>query len=221
MLLAASSERVGQRLGVGHGVGQVEFRVCVFVETERQDEQASLLCGAYRRRRPGHRSARRYGGDQIGAVIGDHFYDITAFIERKAAAQAQRLACGRGRPVDADGDFVDAPFHAPDAAVARGDFDFGIDLRRGGAAAVCRRKKTHRGRAAAGEHLVEVELRRRLAHEPARIAREFFAHQIGAVERLIDLVDADGFEPAHHVQQRRPVGGGRKEALRDDRDPLT
>ena len=217
--LARLLEGGGQRLGVRHRVGQLEGGVEVVVDADHQHVQAR------RRRRlgagPGDLGARRDRGDEVGAVVGDELDGVLAGVERHRLLQGDRPPCGRSRLFHhADGDAVDAPLGATDAAALVGeprlhgdkiDGEIVLDLVRGDGDA---------GHAAAVEQLGEVELGGGVLHLAVGIAGELLAHQVGAVEDLVELVDAEDLEAADDGQHVRALGRSVEEALRRHGEPF-
>ena len=76
------------------------------------------------------------------------------------------------------------------------------------------------GHAAAVEQLGEIELGGGLSHLAVGVAGELLAHQVGAVEGLVELVDAEHLEAADDAEHLRALGRGVEEALRGDGQPL-
>src|SRR5258707_10717953 len=118
----------------------------------------------------------------MAAVVRNALDLVAAFVERELAREARRRAARpgprRAAILHADGDAVDAPFDAPDPAAPVDDVDLDHDAIAARAIAFARRHERELRRVAARQHLVEVELRGRLAHQPARIAGKLFANQV-------------------------------------------
>src|SRR5262249_29739683 len=76
------------------------------------------------------------------------------------------------------------------------------------------------GRRPAVEHLVEVDNLRRVCHLPFLIARQRLAHQVLAVNGLVDLVDGAHVESAHNTKHSPPVGRSGEEPRGGNSPPI-
>jgi hypothetical protein len=86
------------------------------------------------------------------------------------------------------------------------------------ASTASRRDDRHLRRRAACHHLVEVELSCRRLHLAVRIAGEFLAHEIGAVESIVHLLDGRNLEPADDAQIFRSFRGAERVSMVSFRD---
>src|SRR5260370_10485704 len=78
----------------------------------------------------------------------------------------------------------------------------------------------HFRRATARDHLIQVELGCGFPHQSAQIAGQLLTDEIWSVQRLIELVDADGFHSADHVQEFGTMVRCSEEPLGRNRHPL-
>ena len=209
-----------KRLGIRHGVFEPECGVEVVVDAHREHVEPR------RHRRLGagplDLGARRDRGDQVGAVVGDDLDGVLARIEGHGLLQGDGLAGrGRGRLLDhADGDAVDAPLCRPMpppwSATTRlhGDEIVGRRLLR------LVRDDGHRGHAAAVDQLAEVEPGGGGLDLAVGVAGQLLAHQVGAVELLVELVDAEHLQAAHDSEHLGALGRRVEEPLGRDDQPL-